>query len=386
MIITSLLDTDLYTFTVGQAALHQFFDFKVKYKFKCRNAGIVFTKDIVNVIKLEVEHFCNLRMSKDEINYLKQLHYLKPSFIEFLKLYQPNLEHFKINLSPSGELNITIEGPWFSTIYWEVPLLAIVNEAYTRSKYQLTTEQTAKYAENIKRKIDIAKQSGFNFSEYGTRRRFSKDVQDFLVQRLVQDAGSNFTGTSNVQFAKKYGLIPRGTVSHQWYCAGQGSEEVSLASSQKYMLQKWVDEYRGSLGIALSDTLGFKKFLKDFDLFFAKSYDGVRHDSGDPFEWARIMIQTYKDNKIDPKSKTLVFSDGLTFEKSAELQKEFGQQANIVFGIGTNLTNDFEGVEPLQIVIKLIEVNGKPVAKISDSPGKTMCENDMFINYLRSVI
>ncbi len=388
MIINSLLDNDLYKYSMGQIVLHQFSSFNVKYRFKCRNKGVVFTEKMFQRIEKEAEHFCSLRMTPSELDYLKTIRFLKPSYIEFLKLYQPSLEHLDIERhSPTNELFITIEGPWFSTIYWEVPLLAIVNEVYMEETYGTANNNLFDELERkTSKKMKIAKEYGFYYSDFSTRRRRSYLIQDIVVRALALFGGDNFTGTSNVYFARKYGVKAIGTMAHEFICAGQGCDDVTLANSQKYMLQKWVDEYRGDLGIALSDTLGIDKFLKDFDPYFAKLYDGVRHDSGDPFEWGEKMIKHYEKFKIDPKTKTLVFSDGLTFEKAAELQRVFGSRAKVAFGIGTNLTNDIEGCEALQMVIKMVECNGRPVAKLSDSPGKLMCENQGFIEYLKSII
>ena len=389
-IILSLLDQDFYKLSMQQIVLHQFSSFNVKYRFKCRNKGVIFTDTMFNRIRKEAEHFSTLRTTPEELSYLKTIRFLKPSYIEFLKLYQPSLEHVEIGLKDSGELDITIEGPWFSTIYWEVPLLAIVNEVYMEEIYKLSEKQIEGYLDTTERKLQIAKENRFKFSDFGTRRRFSRDIQEAMIKLLRYnkdiEAREFFTGTSNVYFAMKYKTGIIGTMAHEFICAGQGCDDVTLANSQKYMLQKWVDEYRGDLGIALSDTLGIDKFLKDFDPYFAKLYDGVRHDSGDPFEWGEKMIKHYEKFKIDPKTKTLVFSDGLTFEKAAGLQKVFGPRAKVAFGIGTNLTNDIEGCEALQMVIKMVECNGRPVAKLSDSPGKLMCENQEFINYLKSII
>jgi len=385
-IIGSLLDTDLYKFTMGQVVLHQFADFNVKYKFKCRNPGIVFTDKMVEMIKEQVKMFCMLRLDTQEVAYLKTIRFLKSSFVEFLKMYQPNMEHFKMDHLPDGSLDITIEGPWFSTIYWEVPLLAIINEVYMSQTYKIGYAALDEAQKRLMHKVRLAKVGGIRFSDFGTRRRFSHDIQDVVVKVLSEYCKDNFTGTSNVELAMKYGVTAIGTMAHEFICAGQACEDVTLAGSQKYMLQQWVNEYRGDLGIALSDTLGTNKFLKDFDPYFAKLYDGIRHDSGSPFEWAEKMITHYQQCRIDPKTKTLVFSDGLTFPLAVELQKAFGDRIKVAFGIGTNLTNDFAGIDPLQIVIKMVEANGRPVAKLSDNPAKTMCEDEGFIKYLRSVI
>jgi nicotinate phosphoribosyltransferase len=197
-----------------------------------------------------------------------------------------------------------------------------------------------------------------------------------------------------MMLAKKYELTPIGTMAHEFIMAGQALEGVTLAGSQKYMLQAWVDEYRGDLGTALTDTLGVDKFLRDFDLYFSKLYDGVRHDSGDPFEWGYKMIEHYKAMKIDPKTKSFVWSDGLDFPRAAQLYDAFKNLAKCSFGIGTNLTNDFpedvfpnkEKIHPLNIVMKIVSAGGKPVAKLSDDPGKGMCEDESFLSYLKKVI
>jgi nicotinate phosphoribosyltransferase len=384
MIINSLLDQDFYKFSMGQVVLHHFPHFWVTYRFKCRNNSIQWTSEMVDDINRELEHFCTLKFTDDELEFLRSIRFLKRYFIEFLSLYQPSMKHVRVRLDK--ELDIVIEGPWFLTIFFEMPVLSIVNEVYFRH----TTVFNA-IAENGRKKLDakitLAKNEGLRFSEFGTRRRYSFDWQAEVVQKLKDELPESvFTGTSNVYFAYKHSITPIGTMAHEFIQAGQAVDEVTLAHSQRYMLQTWVDEYRGDLGIALSDTLGFDKFLRDFDLYFSKLYDGVRHDSGDPVEWAERMIKHYESLRIDPKTKTLVFSDGLDFSKASELWKKFAHRTNVVFGIGTNLTNDFDGVTPLQIVVKMTECNGRTVAKLSDNPGKTMCTDTEFLSYLRNVI
>jgi nicotinate phosphoribosyltransferase len=384
MIIKSLLDQDFYKFSMGQVVLNSFPDFMVKYQFKCRNKGIVWTDAMLKEIREELKAFCTLHLNEDELSFLKSIRFLKSYYVDFLRLYKADFNYLKIWCD--DELHIEIEGPWFLTIYFEMPILSIVNEVYFRH-----TTDSKKITENgkekLKAKIDIALCEKFRFSEFGTRRRYSLEWHDLVIRELSENLPSDIlTGTSNVYFAYKYNLTPIGTMAHEFIQAGQASDGVTLANSQQYMLQKWVDIYRGDLGIALTDTLGMDKFLKDFDLYFAKLYDGVRHDSGDPFEWAEKMLNHYKNLHIDPKTKSLVFSDGLDFKKAALLWKKLKDEAHIVFGIGTNLTNDFDGVTPLQIVVKMVQCNGKPVAKLSDSAGKTMCTDDNYLRYLRSVI
>lgn len=388
-IINSLLDTDLYKLTMQQVALHQFPTVDVKYEFKCRNS-VKFTAEMLNDIKKEIQHFCALQLSNDELNYLKTIRFLKSDFIDFLTLYRPSANHIEIQLNEaSGELSISVFGPWYLTIPFEVPILSIVNEVYFNHTLNNFTGEVpalmmADGVDKLNEKIKLANKHKFSFSDFGTRRRFNKSWQQQVVKLLSTEA-SSFIGTSNVLIAKNLGLKPMGTMAHEFIMVGQGREDIPLRNSQRAMLQAWVDEYRGDLGIALTDTVGLDAFLKDFDLYFAKLYDGLRHDSGDPIWWAKKVIAHYEKLGINTKTKTLVFSDGLNFQTAASIHSEISPYANVSFGIGTNLTNDFDNVTPLQIVMKLVNVNHKPVAKISDNPKKGMCKDQEFLDYLQKV-
>jgi len=376
-----------------QSVLHKFPNIWVKYRFKCRNSGILWTDNIVNYITDEIDKYCTLTFTKEELDWLGSLRYIKKDLIEFLRIYRPQREHVHITHTPGGtDLDITVEGPWFLTTLFEVPILAIVNEVYFAETVmnEVAIRDMSTFfgtAETrLSQKIEIAKKEKFLFSDFGTRRRFSGYWQNQVIHKLAKELPRDiFGGTSNMYLAMHENLTPIGTMAHEYICVGQSLDSVTLASSQTYMLQAWVDEYRGDLGTALSDTLGTDKFLKDFDLYFAKLYDGVRHDSGDPITWGEKMINHYEALRIDPRTKQFVFSDGLDFEKAARIHKHFKDRAKVSFGIGTNLTNDFEGVTPLNIVMKIVEANNRPVAKISDNPGKTMCEDEGFIKYLRQV-
>lgn len=382
MIINSLLDNDLYKFTMGQAVLHQFASTSVRYEFKCRN-GNVFDQRMVNRINQEITHLCDLTFKSDEIDYLNSIRFLKRDYTDFLKNLRLNRDHITCHLTSDGRLEIIAEGNWFLTILFEVPVLAIVNQVYFEN--MMVDAGLAK--KRLKEKISMVKDiEGFHFSDFGTRRRFSFDWQKEVLETLLVNAPGcpQCIGTSNVYFAKYCGVTPIGTMAHEFIMAGQGLD-VTLRNSQAHMLQAWVDEYRGDLGYALSDTLGIDAFLRDFDLYFAKLYDGLRHDSGDPFVWGDKVIRHYEAMKIDPRTKQLIFSDGLDMPKAIEIFKYFDGRAKTSFGIGTNLTNDFPGVKPLNIVMKLTQVNGKPVAKISDSPGKGMCLDEQFLSYLKTV-
>ena len=348
-------------------------------------------KELLKQIKL----FCNISFNKEELDYLSSLRFIKRDYIEFLKLYKPLEEHIKA-LFDNNKLTVEIEGPWYQTILWEIPILSMISEIYyhysviKKNKKDLVYKQGEKnLIEKIENKlIPMHKENnGFKFSEFGTRRRFSFKWQDKAINILKKKISKScFVGTSNVYFAKKYGILAVGTNAHEYYQVGQALDKVRLAESQKFMLQSWVNEYRGDLGIALSDTLGTDKFLKDFDLYFAKLYDGIRHDSGNPIEWGYKVINHYKKLRINPMTKTLLFSDSLDFDKAYKIYKEFKNQTNVTFGIGTFIMNDFKPIaKPLNIVMKLQSVNGKPVAKLSDDEGKTICEDKEFLRYLKIV-
>lgn len=380
-IINSLLDTDFYKFTMAQVVLHRYPAAMARYAFKCRN-NIDLT-GYVEEIKAEVQHLCSLRFKKEELDYLSSISYFKPDFIEYLRLLQLNPDYIKVCIK-DNKLAISIEGPWISTIWFEVPVLAIVSEIH--SKHQ---KQDVEYIGNdrLSTKIRFLNSRSelseiFKFADFGTRRRHSHRRQDYVINEFLKKlVNPMFIGTSNVYFAMKYGIKPIGTMAHVYIQAHQ-QLGVRLEDSQKEALQVWADEYRGELGIALTDTVGMDAFLKDFDPYFAKLFDGCRHDSGGPYEWCSKLIDHYKGMGIDPSTKTAVFSDGLNFEIAVNICNTFRESIKTSFGIGTNLTNDM-GFRPPSIVIKMVECNGRPVAKISDSPGKGMCEDDDYLVTLK---
>jgi nicotinate phosphoribosyltransferase len=383
LIIRSLLDTDLYKFTMMQAVLHQFPGANVEYRFKCRSSGVALAP-IVNDVNRELDALCTLRFSDDELNYLRNLRYIKSDFVDFLALFHFNRRHIEAK-ADGDDLSIEIKGPWLHTILFEIPVLAIVNEVYFRN-----TQAMPNVAEGRKRlaeKLNLVKHQSpelaFSFADYGTRRRFSHVWQREVLETVKRETASNFVGTSNVFFAKELGLLAVGTMAHEWLQAAQALGP-RLRDSQRWAFQKWADEYRGDLGIALSDVAGLKAFVRDFDMYFCKLFDGARHDSGDPIAWGEAIINHYLANRVDPKTKTLVFSDGLSFPRAIELAKHFQGRARTAFGIGTNLTNDL-GYTPLQIVLKMVRCNGQPVAKLSDTPGKTMCDDASYLAYLKQV-
>lgn len=384
-IINSLLDTDLYKFTMQQVVFKKFPDVEVGYSFKNRTKGIDLKYDeIIDDFNEELKHLLSLSFTNDELKYLKSLGFFSRGYLEYLKNFKFNNDVYATK-DKDGNLQITIIGTWLNTILFEVPVLAIVSELYCRNQgssshgmdgFNPLVKKINKFKEGCTNVGDYIK-----FADFGTRRRFSREWQDRVIAYLVKEVPKSFIGTSNVYFARKYNVKPIGTMAHEFIQAMQAM--VRLSDSQKYAFQTWAEVYRGDLGIVLSDTLGKDTFFKDFDLYFAKLFDGARHDSGCPFEWGKQLIQHYRKFQIDPYTKTAVFSDGLNFEKIVALYKKFGSKIKCSFGIGTNLMNDC-GIKPLQIVIKMATCDGQPVAKISDSPGKQMCEDPEYLKYLAS--
>jgi nicotinate phosphoribosyltransferase len=391
MIITSLLDTDLYKFTMMQVVLHQFPGAQVEYRFKCRNPvgpGVEPLAPLASEIRDEIRSLCSLCFQAAELGYLRSMRFIKSDFVDFLGLFKLNEKYIDVRGLPSGELEVHIQGPWLHTILFEIPVLAIINEVYFRN-----TQKLPDFMEGRKRlDVKIAQLKGtglesLKIADYGTRRRFSvawhEEVLRTLNARLGSGPTGQFAGTSNVLFAMKLGLTPLGTMAHEYLQACQALGP-RLRDSQVFGFESWAKEYRGDLGIALSDVYGMDAFLRDFDMFFCKLFDGARHDSGDPFAWGERLIEHYKKNRVDPRTKTLIFSDSLTVPKTIELFRQFSGRCQLAFGIGTNLTNDL-GYEPLQIVIKMVRCNGQPVAKLSDTPSKNMCEDEKYLAYLRQV-
>jgi len=309
---------------------------------------------------------------------------MKPDFVNYLENFRlkPSLVRFD---KEDGKLSVRIKGDWVATILFEVPLLSLISETYMESQMSPDTlwENGKK---NLRAKIQWYKDNNctFKYVDFGTRRRMSSKWHGYGVRAFKQELPDVFVGTSNVLLAMENGLRPIGTMAHEWIQAGQGMEQTRLSDSQAYMLQKWADEYRGDLGVALTDTISMDAFLKDFDAYFSKLYDGCRHDSGDPIEWGEKLIAHYQKYGIDPMSKTAVFSDGLNFQECHRIEQHFKGRIKTLYGIGTNLSNDC-GIKALSIVIKLITVNGHPVAKLSDEPSKTICEDTEFLSYLKKV-
>ncbi|AVH12912.1 nicotinate phosphoribosyltransferase [Acinetobacter indicus] len=391
-IIHSLLDTDLYKFTMLQVVLHKFPQTHSVYHFRCRNLEdtVYPLADILDDLNAQLDHLCRLKFSEDELQYLRSLRFIKSDFVDYLELFQLKRRFIRAGIDSEGRLDIVVEGPMVQAMMFEIFVLAIVNELYFS---RIRSDQVLAEGERrLQAKVALVQQYAaeqnpedppFLVSDFGTRRRYSFAWQKHVVQQINAAAPGVFRGTSNVLLAKQLGITPIGTMAHEFLQAFQALD-VRLRDFQKAALETWVQEYRGDLGIALTDVVGMDAFLRDFDLYFAKLFDGLRHDSGDPYSWGDKAYAHYKKLKIDSKTKMLTFSDGLTLEKAWALHNYFKDRFQVSFGIGTNLTNDM-GQTPLNIVLKLVECNRQSVAKISDSPGKTMTDNDTFLAYLRQV-
>jgi len=385
MIIRSLLDTDLYKFTMMQAVLHHYPAAQVAYRFKCRTPGIPLARHIEE-IQDEIDALCQLRFQAQELDYLRSLRFISADFVDFLGLFHLDAKYVRLRPSEQveGEIDLEIVGPWLHTILFEVPLLAIINEVWFR---HAEPADPAEGERRLRSKLARLREAGGGadcaIADYGTRRRYSRDWHARVLPMVREGLGEQFVGTSNVHLARALGLTPLGTMAHEWLQAFQALGP-RLRDSQAVAFDVWAKEYRGDLGIALSDVVGLDAFLRDFDLYFCKLFDGMRHDSGDPFVWGERIIDHLHGMRLDPRSKTLVFSDGLNVDKVLALYAHFRGRCRLAFGIGTNLTNDL-GPTPLQIVIKMIRCNGQPVAKLSDSPGKSMCEDEGYVRYLRQV-
>ena len=390
-IINSLLETDMYKFSMGQTIFHQFTSYKTTWTFKCRNKDVHFTDEMVEEIKEQVQAFCQLRFTEEELEYLDNITWIKGTYVDFLRLWQPRYEEFTITTDAPCGLAIDAAGTWLNTTMYEIPVLAIVNEVYFRMAYDYDV-LLKQFKRRLDEKVRLLEEDTYrlsDFSEFGLRRRLSAEAQEMAVKAIAEvelPADSHFIGTSNVYLAKKFNLKPVGTMAHEWImCTGQGNHKHNPAYSNWYALDAWVKEYGILNGIALTDTITTDCFLRDFQLTYATLFSGVRHDSGDPYEWGYKMIAHYNSLGINPRTKTLLFSDSLDFERATALYDYFKDKAKVAFGIGTFISNDTDE-EALNIVMKTTKCNGMDVAKISDVAGKGMCKNPDYVDYLNRCI
>ncbi|MEJ7138979.1 nicotinate phosphoribosyltransferase, partial [Amphibiibacter pelophylacis] len=384
-VFDSLLETDLYKFTMWQALLHRHPQTRADYRFVCRNTPAFPLAELAGDINAELDHLCSLRFRKSELDFLQQLRFIKPDFVDFLRIFQFQREFIRV-WTEDDQLRIEASGPQVHVMAFEVFVLATVNELYFRRLHtpDVLAEGRRRLATKIARVQQFARlprrRHPFEFFDFGLRRRYSRAWHEEVVRTLQAELPGCFKGTSNPWLAQRVGLTPMGTMGHEYLQAYQANG-VRLRDFQRTALEDWVQEYRGDLGIALTDVVGMDAFLGDFDLYFAKLFDGLRHDSGDPFVWADKALAHYAQMRIDPHTKRLVFSDGLNFDRVFALYERYADHTQLGFGVGTHLTNDM-GLQPLSIVMKLVRCNGQAVAKISDEPGKVLCDNPTFLSYL----
>lgn len=389
-IIVSLLDNDMYKFSMGQAVFHRFQNHMTTWTWKDRNKDAYYSPEEVEAIKQQIQAYCELRFTEEELNYLSTIEWLHADYISYLRRWYPSYSDFEISTDDPCGLKLEVRGSWLDTSMYEVPALAIISEVHERmsSDYAKDLEE---YKRRTIEKFYRVQNGGVyvgTFSDFGMRRRLSREAHEWMVELLSHlndkpGCSSRFVGTSCVYLAMKYGLKPVGTQAHEWImCAGQGNDAHNPAYCNWYAMKAWIEEYGILNGIALTDTVGSDVFRMDFQKTFARLFDGVRHDSGDPVKWGMDMVEHYKFLGFDPMTKTLLFSDSLNFDKADKLFREFSKYTNVAFGIGTYLSHDTFS-RPCNIVMKVTECNGHPVAKLSDTPGKGMCKSQEYIDYLQ---
>lgn len=394
-IITHLTDNDFYKYTMGCLFVHQFHDVEVEWTYKNRDPERKFTREMIDEINYQIDLYSKLRYTQWELENFTKIPFLKPDYINFLRRYTVDRDHITCTFNEElQQPEIHFRGYNVDESYHEVPVMSIVSEVWFRMSY--TPEEQAKIIEDakerFKEKVDKLIKGEIKigtFSEFGTRRRFCKEFQEWALRYIMQFQfnGTKFVGTSNVYFSFLLGTKPIGTMAHEAIeLVGQGFPFHNPAYSNYYMMKSWIKEYGVLNGIYLTDCITTDCFLKDFDVKFATLFSGLRHDSGDPIEWGEKMLMHYQKLGIPYKNKTLLFSDSLDFKRAEVIYQRFALRCNVAFGIGTWLMNDTGWFKPMNQVIKLTEVNGIPVCKISDSSGKFMGKSEEYRDYLQRAI
>ncbi|MBC7807034.1 MAG: nicotinate phosphoribosyltransferase [Akkermansiaceae bacterium] len=384
-LILSLLDNDFYKITMMRVAFERFPAAQAKYRFVCRTKGVDL-RPMQVALREQIDYLADVSFSGGELSWLRQFSYLSRGFVDGLRTFRLVADDVSVG-ERDGQLEVLVEGPWWRTILWEVPILALISELYHQSEGHISPEIAAEGMRRAEGKLGFLKAQSdqpdrFRVIDMGTRRRFSGAWQRQVIANLSGVLPGVFVGTSNMLLAKNTGLRLYGTMAHEYLSAFQAL--VHPADSQRVALDTWMDVYRGDLGVALTDTIGMDAFFRDFDKKLALSFSGCRQDSGDPHLWGRRLIDHYKSLGIDAKTKTAVFSDNLDIPKAFALYADFADEINLLFGIGTNLTNDL-GTPRLSIVMKLVALNDRPVAKISDEPAKAICDDPLHLEYLKHV-
>ena len=376
------MDTDRYKLSMQKAFLHHFPKAHARYRFQCRTIGVNLGKH-ADEIRDQLRHLDSLAFTRPELDYLAKMPSLAGDYLEFLQTFR--LDSNRLHIEGRGdELAIEVQGPLVQVMPFELYVLPIVQEVFTRRTN--SGEDYAEAGRRLEEKIALVRDGAvedFRYADFGGRRRESRDWHDFTVARQAEALPANFIGTSNMHLAMKYGLAPIGTMAHEYLQAFQVLGP-RLEDSQRFALDTWVREFQGDLAIALTDVLGMDSFLRDLDLDLARSLVGFRQDSGQPVKWTWKLVRRLEELHVDPATKTVVYSDGLTMSTALAIHRLMRHSVQPVFGIGTHLTNDFAR-PALSLVMKMVQCNGQPVAKISDSPGKGMCDDADYLRYLMQV-
>ena len=386
-VINFLTETDLYKFTQQQFYKHKRSNDRAKWEFKCRTKGVNLAP-LCDRINEELDWMCTLKFQQFELDWFKKQNYFTHDYVEFLEDFQLKRRHIKCYTdAKKTTLFIEAEGSQTNVSPWEIYVLHIVQALWMNGE-EIDWDLAKANLDNEIAKVNAATRAGIKFtiSDFSVRRTISSEWEDYMVGRMLAMCPA-FVGTSNVYLAIKHNCTAIGTFAHELDATYQGLSNVTIANAQKQKLTDWADEYDGKLGIALSDNYGFKSFLNDFGLKFAKLFDGCRHDSGDPIRWGEMLIAHYLKLGIDPTTKVACWSDSLNIDKALAIAKHFNGRIKIAFGIGTYLGATVCGTkrEPLSMVMKVVEVNGKPAVKLSDSTGKTMCHDENYIEYVKTV-
>jgi nicotinate phosphoribosyltransferase len=378
IIFDSILDNDFYKFTMQYAVTKLYPDVIARYKFINRGKH-EFPEGFAEKLQEQVNSMANLALTKDEKDFLaKNCPYISPAYLDFLQGYRYDPTEVIIS-QDENNISVEVEGNWYRTILWEVPLLSLISELYYTATNANRIDNDA-ITKNTGEKVDLYNRLGVTVADFGTRRRHSYEVHDVVVEELINHSGKSFVGTSNVHLAHKYNVKPIGTHAHEWFMFHAARFGYKVANSMS--LDRWVKVYYGDLGIALTDTYTSDIFFRQFDKKLSKLFDGVRHDSGDPIEFGNKVIAHYEKMGINPMHKTIIFSDGLNSEKVEMITNSFKGKIGLSFGIGTNLTNDV-GLRPMNIVMKLTEISSYDipwtgVVKLSDERNKhTGTERDI---------
>ena len=385
-IIPSVIDDDLYKVSQQQAVFQLYPDAIASYKFVNRGKD-KFPDGFGEQLREQINSLGELSLTESEEYFLRKIPFLRPTFVDFLKGFK--FDPSQVRIKQIGEnLDIEIEGPWYSSIRWEVPLMAIICEQYFSQPQYLRMRD--RFTDKAITKALAIEALEAKFSEFGTRRRFSHRVQEFVIMILKKHSPNSLIGTSNLYFAKMFDMNPIGTQAHEWYMAHAAMYGYLMANHMG--MQKWVEVYQGDLGIALTDTFTTDIFLKSFDKFYSRLFDGVRHDSDDPFVFTDKVCNHYKNLKIDPTTKLAVFSDGISSIKMiSDLTEYCNNKIRCGFGIGTWLTNDVDDIKPLNIVVKMnkfkINKNSewRPTVKLSDAVGKNTGNQDEILRAKREL-